>query len=369
MARRLEALSIRNFRAIDELKIPEVTDINLIVGKNSTGKTTILEAIRLLLVGDLRPKLYSLLSDREEYTFGRRENFNRALASSGGDLAFNTLFWGRPELSEQCHFEIDGGPSGPFLEVRFVWLRVERGSDASIRYIPSPTPDTEPDTVPGFTFNRMEGIQAVLPLDRINRVINRRALRDDIEGDIVFLPSSGMSMDEIGRLWDSVALTDDEDDVVDALRIIAPNLEKLVMVQSPDSRSDRMLMAKVSQFRGPIPFKSLGEGAGHLLSIALALIKARGGALLIDEIATGIHYSVQPTLWEMISRQSSRYKIQVFATTHSLDCVRALRSADQVPSGAVPSLFRIEKTDFGLRAVTFSSEEIHVIDEEEIEVR
>ena len=367
MPKRLQSLSIRGFRAIDALEIPKLSDINLFVGKNSTGKTTILEAIRLLQADDLRSRLYRVLADREEYNLGRRH-----VTTSTGmpitEVALNALFTGRPELSEYCDFTVDGGQNGPSLRVQFVWLRVERGDDASVRYLPSSSPDID-DSLPGLKIDRGDGVHALLPLDRFHRTMNRRILRDESEGNIVYLPSSGMSMEDVGRMWDSVALTDDEDGVVEALRIIAPTLEKLVMVQSPETRSDRLLMAKVSQFSGPVPFKSLGEGASHLLSVALALIRARDGALLIDEIATGIHYSVQSALWTMISQQSAKGRVQVFATTHSLDCVRALRTVDQSNTNAEATLFRIESSNRGLRAVTFSADELSVIDDEEIEVR
>ena len=65
----------------------------------------------------------------------------------------------------------------------------------------------------------------------------------------------------------------------------------------------------------------------RLLGIALALVNAKDGILLIDEIEGGLHYSVQPDMWRLIFETAAKLNVQVFATTHSLDCIRAFESA------------------------------------------
>ena len=42
----------------------------------------------------------------------------------------------------------------------------------------------------------------------------------------------------------------------------------------------------------------MGEGMSRMFGIALALVNAKDGMLLIDEVDTGLHYSVLPDLWE-----------------------------------------------------------------------
>ena len=67
----------------------------------------------------------------------------------------------------------------------------------------------------------------------------------------------------------------------------------------------------------------LGEGTNRIFTIALALVNARNNILLIDEIDLGLHHSVQEKLWEIVFRFSKELNVQVFATTHSQDCVQA----------------------------------------------
>lgn len=368
MAQRLHSLDVEGFKALNQLSIPRLGDINLIVGKNSSGKTTVLEAIRLLLTKDVRPRIYSLLADRDEYSTKRWLAASRLNSPQSLELAFEALFSGRPELSSEPSIQIAGNSDEIALSLEFVWLRREVGEDASVSYARSGGPSFDVDAIPGFRASN-NSATTLVPLDRINRLATRRALRENFDTGPVFLSSSGMSMEEVGQIWDGVALTDDEDHVIEALRIIAPTLEKLVLVQSPDARSDRMLMAKLREFRAAIPFRSLGEGAMHLLNIALGAIQARGSTLLIDEIAAGIHYSVQPKVWELISKQSEIYDMQVFATTHSWDCVRALHHIGGSPSRPEPALHRLERLRGLVRAVSFFDDELAIVDAEEIEVR
>jgi predicted ATP-dependent endonuclease of OLD family len=172
----------------------------------------------------------------------------------------------------------------------------------------------------------------------------------------------------MGRLWDTIALTEDENTIVSALRSISPSIEKIVLVQTPNARNTRTLMAKLEEFPEPVPFKSLGEGVDHLLSISLALIRARNGIILVDEVENGIHYSVQASLWEMIFKQSKRWNIQVFATTHSWDCVEGFQIAASTLQGSA-SLFRLERRGSDIDAVRFAPSEIEIARRESIEVR
>ena len=72
----------------------------------------------------------------------------------------------------------------------------------------------------------------------------------------------------------------------------------------------------------------------RLLGLALALANARNGVVLIDEIDTGLHYSVMREMWRMVVKRSAEMNVQVFATTHSRDCYESLAAVlrDEVRS-------------------------------------
>jgi AAA15 family ATPase/GTPase len=73
-----------------------------------------------------------------------------------------------------------------------------------------------------------------------------------------------------------------------------------------------------------IEIGTLGEGVARMLTLALHLAAAPGGFLLIDEIENGLHWSVMPKVWRFLVETARAFDTQVFATTHSKDCVEAL---------------------------------------------
>ena len=86
----------------------------------------------------------------------------------------------------------------------------------------------------------------------------------------------------------------------------------------------------------------MGDGIWRLLGIALALVRARGGILLVDEIDTGLHYTVLTKMWQLVYETAKRLDVQVFATTHSRDCYEALGEVTE-PGRQDISLQRIER--------------------------
>ena len=49
--KKIKEVEINNFRSFSSLKVSELGDINIIVGRNNTGKSTFLEGVYLGLCG------------------------------------------------------------------------------------------------------------------------------------------------------------------------------------------------------------------------------------------------------------------------------------------------------------------------------
>jgi predicted ATP-dependent endonuclease of OLD family len=79
--------------------------------------------------------------------------------------------------------------------------------------------------------------------------------------------------------------------------------------------------------RDPIPLGSMGDGMRRILTLAMCAVNVENGFLLIDEIDTGLYYEVQADMWRLILETAQRLDVQVFATTHSWDCVSAFQEA------------------------------------------
>lgn len=117
-----------------------------------------------------------------------------------------------------------------------------------------------------------------------------------------------------------------EPDVEAAMRILEPNLESIHFLLGRDSYSSPAsgVLLGLQNVDKRVPLGSFGDGMRRLLELSLSLIHTANGVLLIDEIDTGLHWSVMASMWELVVEASRRLSLQVFATTHSYDCLRGL---------------------------------------------
>src|SRR5437868_6617271 len=138
----------------------------------------------------------------------------------------------------------------------------------------------------------------------------------------------------------------------------------------PSSRSRVPIpTVKIAGIDEPLPLRSLGDGMQRMLGIALALVNTRDGMLLIDEIENGIHYSAQLDLWRLIFRLAHRLNVQVFATTHSWDCIEAFQKAAQENEKEEGVLIRLSSRKGEIGVTLFDEEELGIATREQIEVR
>jgi hypothetical protein len=306
----LTALEIHGFRCLKELRVEPLTRVNLFVGKNGSGKTSVLEAVEILATGGL---------DRLIGVAVRREELVVANGNGKGEFARHTidpahLFWGR-KLNEGAQFEIRGhsGTDPSPLEVR---CKVELTAAFEMRgEWPAPVPSLR------FESYRHKPHSAErLSLSPENGVLPPPQRREpEGETPVNFLRPEDHPSD-LRPLWERIGLTPKEDEVLDALRILEPpRVERLAFF----GEGGRNVQVRLTD-SGRVPLGSLGGGLGRVLAVSTHLVSAEGGVLLIDEVDTGLHHSVMTDMWRLVIETAKRHDVQVFATTHSLDCVRAL---------------------------------------------
>jgi hypothetical protein len=128
-------------------------------------------------------------------------------------------------------------------------------------------------------------------------------------------------------LWDSIALKEEEKQVVVALQIISSDIEAVSMIGSDVGSRSRPAIAKSRVYPNPIPLRTFGDGVNRLFGIILSLSCAKGGVLLVDEIENGLHHSILTKVWAVIFQMARTLNVQVFATTHSWDCIKSFQEA------------------------------------------
>ena len=164
-------------------------------------------------------------------------------------------------------------------------------------------------------------------------------------------------------------MTDLEDDVLFALRLVSDNIERLSFISGSEPFIRRHPIVKLRGEANPVPLRSMGEGMNRMFGIALALVNAKDGMLLIDEVDTGLHYSVLPDLWKLIFEVAHRLNVQVFVTSHSWDCIQAFQLAAANNENEEGVLVRLENRKAGVGAVVFDERDLAIVTREQIEVR
>lgn len=373
----LESLEIQNFRAFRYLQIERLGRVNLIVGKNNVGKTCLLEALWLYARRGDPEVIWKTLETREE--IGHLVTLETSEEERASAIKY--LFYGRPEIQEPHHSIRIGAMNADdtALEIGIGWYtrQVEEGGGLQLTLLQFEEVDLadNPTLRLRIQIGKKVDISVPIPDDRVIRG-KTRMVADAMR--CVFTSAYGMSRVEIGRLWDNIALSNLEGDVVAALCIIDPNVERISIIGDQERRvqTGRMLgripILKLLGRDSAIPIRNLGEGMNRMLGIALALVNAKDGFLLVDEIESGLHYSVQPDMWRMIFQVARRLNVQVFATTHSWDCIEAFQKAaceDQEEDGMLISLRRKQQSPEDIVAILFDERRLAIATQEQIEVR
>jgi AAA15 family ATPase/GTPase len=351
----LDSLEIKGYRCFEHLKIEKLGRVNLIVGKNNVGKTALLEALWIYAEASNWNKVITLLNIILEKRYEKEIPKRTSILSSktiqmisldeNVGLHFRHLFNKRPSFDKEfkeykARFLIDSGRILP--------------NDSKIRL-------DQKDCLEIDCEYRNESCIVTSPN------LNRQNFHQQIRN--LFVGSSGLSITMLTEIWDDVILRNEEDAAINALKIISKNIIDLNFINYPRRSQQRVPVVRTEDINERVPLNSLGEGMNRLLGIALALVNCKDGILLIDEIESGLHYSVLPDVWKLIFKTARDLNVQVFATTHSFDCIVAFTQAAIDDKESDGMLIRLENKNGAIKAVTFSENELETVTRRKIEVR
>ena len=211
----------------------------------------------------------------------------------------SALFHGFPLLAEPFEpimISTTGRLNTANLTMEVGWFLEERDPEGNRRLSARPRAMFE-DTgsIPALVVNTAgrRRIHRLDDLPRYGRVVRvpTRETGERMRLPAIWLsPYSGESTHTLGSLWDDIALTDDESDVIEALRIIDPRISAITMVGGEARSRGRTARVRADNLLRPVPLRSFGDGVNRLFAMALSLVNARGGILLVDEFENGLHY-------------------------------------------------------------------------------
>jgi len=354
----LKSLKIENFRCFPSFELNQLVRINLLVGKNNSGKTSILEAIQLLHSRNRLEIFIDIMEGRGEYIFN--EDRNQLL-----DICH--LFYGH-KVYDGSQFSVFGKNTNENKEL-IVSLGFLENSQLSL-FQPE-------DFQLIIKWNGTENEEKRIPIDpngglnfnNYNRYLRRQQIfKEQSHSEILtqFVRSSSLSGGTMNKLFDQIVLTPDEELVIKALQNIEPMIERIASVSLRLGKSFVLKMVGNNQ---RVPIGSMGDGILRILGLTLAIVNVKGGVLLVDEIDTGLHFTAMYDMWKLIYETAKQLNIQVFATTHSRDCWESLAEIAETEDSSENDIFihRIEKDK--LSSIVIGEDEMAIAAERGIEVR
>ena len=358
----LKSLKIRNFRCFEEFDLPQLGRINLLVGKNNGGKTSILEAVHILNSPDSIKSFLDIIESRGEYFQSSNDNYRFGFEanhflhghSSAGDN-FNVS-----GMSDEARYNMFSFllTSASIRELELAAKRENRSfENAGISL----------QTVElNYTMRWDIGSHKSLLCLPSNMSISQVTAKNIPSKISRFVPVNFSDVYTIIEDFNQIVLTPQEETLYEALRIIEPGIERIAPVTTQGYGSAGFV---VSINKQRVPIGSMGYGIWRILEITLAMVNIPGGTLLIDEIDTGLHFSVMIDLWKLICKTAEKLDIQVFATTHNSDCWKSLAevaNSDDIASDDI-TIHRIERDKKA--SIVFNEQEMAIAAERDIEVR
>ena len=389
----INSIEISNFKGFKKLTIPKLGKLNLIVGKNNSGKSSLLEALMIYASGGSESILRDISRShdekaRERGAYSETSEFTEASLNSLGiesnlkielnvneAFPYEHLFYGRRFNKNQIRIgEIEGKEQ---LSIFYNKKKVVNNNKKNEIIEMLKQFDLEVSAADNSALNLLEvrkgrfkhSITLTEPFNFSNQVDSDERSRINFN----HVQTSFESMEKLGYLWDRITLTDYENVVIRSLRLIEPEITDLRFVSKGERRSSRTAIIRLKD--GSIfPIKSMGDGIGRVLELILNLYSARDGFFLIDEFDNGLHYSVQKPLWEIIFNLSKLLNVQVFATTHSWDCIQSFTEVAVDNKEVEGALLKIGKSKLsknkGEAIVTvFDEEKLSTITQKMVEVR
>lgn len=362
----LTAFTVSGYRSFERYVVDGLSRLNLFIGANSSGKTSLLEAIEFLIA---RGDPFALLRTADRRGETRPPDDPRF----SGTLADLTYLFHNYDLQPESTPRIELTGNRPYGSINALVrpLTARERRDDSILHAPG-------EAVParGLEITRdKKTSSALLPVDSDGALlISRRRLSLDRVSPgpryrrRQFLTPDSLSTDRLLALWNHVQRVAREDEVVEAVRLVVDDLKSIHFLASSKLPRKADVLTGLRDGRR-VPLGSQGDGMRRVLALSLSLINSADGFLFVDELESGLHWSVMRDMWRFLIQASLLSSVQVMATSHSLDCLRGLASLhrQQPDLAAEVSVFKLDRRLE--EAVRLDSDEVDAAVRQGIEIR
>jgi AAA domain, putative AbiEii toxin, Type IV TA system/AAA ATPase domain len=338
----LTSFTVKNYRGFRDLTVGGLTRINIVAGENNTGKTSLLEAI-LLMLDPSHEVIRTICVDRGV----------GGILSHFADLV-KWLFTGGVTSSPiEFHPTFDGPIYGGKPDARGV-----NGKTILRMVNPTTLMREEPNRYREVAFVTVRDWQHALVCDYSDDTSDFRTWYS-VQSDTGVSSASPVPLKEHRFLASSGPPPHLNDDF-SSLKIERKLSSILSTLRNAESRLIDLDLATLAGqpeifadigTESLVPLAFMGEGIRRLLAVVINIAKCPNGVILIDEIENGLHHSIHEKVWLAIGEAARVANCQVFATTHSYECIQAAQRAFADNGEEDLAFIRLERDGDAIRPI------------------
>ena len=349
----LKSIAFNNYRAFKDLKIESFKRINIIGGQNGTGKTTLMEA------------LFFILDYRNLHAITRPYGWRRT--HFGHDL-INQLFYQQGKSvplsiaaettmgTFKTTIEHSYPPIGTSIEIPLNTIQPRFDTEQQ------PTNNQQPNQDMGLTISvevNRKPVSAIFILGIQNGISVTPYLTAPTvppPPGVMINAASRNSPQEDAQRYSNIVKNNKEDQLLKIVSLVRSDITKIKLL-SENGVNIFYANTSSNQF---LPLPMLGDGVQTVLSIGLAIMNSKNGMVFLDEFESTVHYSNLANIWKCIGEMAEEYNCQIFAATHSLECVRfATEGLSSTERTKDLQYIRLENRKGTIKAEIYDANELH----------
>lgn len=336
----IKSFDLKRFRCFEHLHLKDLRRINIFLGDNGAGKTALGEAI--FIAAAAHPSAaWFVRTARARLVPVQAGVWNREFF----ETFWEDLFYGLDQTK----------PITAIVEDSF------RGKQTvTIDYLKEegrPTPAGQAQ-IPPLAFTRQSGTGArsiaTIKIDDKNAPVYE-GVSESIPVAYALPSTLQFNITDMVNYFSDIARSKNETPIVEALATqFHGNITELLILLDATFPS---IFASTPSATKRLPLSVVSAGAARYLNILLAIAKVPRGIVLVDEIENGIYYEKFPVIWQTLRKNCFENETQLFASTHSYECLQALLPAMQDHRGDF-SFIRLERKAEKVVAKQFWGEDI-----------
>lgn len=271
-------VEIKSFKCFENFKIEKLKRVNLIGGKNNVGKTSFMEAICINVYAKNIDSAYTTLM-YTTYTREKLAYINREICLKD-DISFFENIKYCNVVSNINSFE--------------------------------------------YKFNKQQGKQEyIFNIYDKNKTFNSRefSYKRILNPSVIFIDNYGFTPKQFSKIYDNAHKINKNIDLNKIINKFDNSIEEIKL------SAEEYIECKVRNIEKYIKLTEFGDGFKQFISIIISLYACKNSYLFIDEVESGIHYEKFDEMWEIILSISNENNVQVFATSHSKECIESYMKA------------------------------------------